>query len=160
MRPESLFSMQNPKIGSLTISNGGITEIDQAIAAGLCSGMPEKWYKAARLKYCLDESVKKWVEIELWSECAGIATREQWRMPKGKELLRKMCELAIIELQTPRLFYLGSPWALRSEYLGIKKTAWFTNWSKKYEVVYQVLDGWTDSGYRYLKYKQVDKPEL
>lgn len=159
MLPERLFSLQSTKTQSYIPSIGGITEVDQAIASGLCSGMSEKWYKAARLKFCLDASVINWLEIQLWQEVCGIATKEKWKIPKGKERLRNMCKLAIIETQKPELFIKTNAWNTRASFLEIKKSAWFSTWAGRYEVIYELLNNWSNSAYRFVKHKQIDNTD-
>jgi len=151
MNPVRLFSLQAQKTASLE-AIGGITEIDQSTAAAMCAGMPEKWYKAARLKWSADHSNNHWLEIRLMVFASGIAGREKWRIIPGR--LRSMSRLAIEEMQYPEKLNRQEAWRYKAGSIGVGSSQWFKTWVGRYEAIYQELNDWANRAYSYVEDKQ------
>ena len=58
-----------------------------SVAAAICAGMPERWYRAAMYKWGLDSSQRQWLFIELWMATMEMARREGWNTA-GKQVCR------------------------------------------------------------------------
>lgn len=154
MNPARVFAMgvANSDHASVGRSTGG-AEITPAIAAGMCSGMPQLWYHAARLKWADDWSGANDLEYHLWVKAVDICTQEGWKVPPGREYLRRMAGLAIAEVALPSKFT-GD--VQRAEFLGMDKSRFCRVWKKRYWKVYQVLDELTSCAYRHVLKNNVD----
>lgn len=146
-----IFAMQTQKTSNPFTMFGGTPEVDQATAAGLCSGMKRKWYLAARLKWGLDWSVANELEYLVWIEAAGLAARGKWKIPKGKEHVRKMAGLAIAELADPMRWKLDTD---KADWMGVHKSQFSRTWKEKYNAMYSLLDDWSNAAYSYVMMKQ------
>lgn len=161
--------MQGTKAQSFGVSGGGGTPFTQVDAAALCAGLPEKHYYAGLLKWGVDQTVERNLVLYLLQAVAGIAGREKWTSRKGR--LEALCMLAVNELGHPErytdaahqrnLLFMrvdGSypaPWETRLVFLGqwdiqISKSQWYAVWSKRYEAVFAMLDGWAGNAYRHV----------
>ena len=96
-----IFAKQTYKASDFFAIAAGGADIDQAMAAALCSGMKKHWYLAARLKWANDWTGATHLEYKLWAYTAGVANGEKWRIPKGQQLLRSLVGLAIAEMAEP-----------------------------------------------------------
>jgi len=121
------------------------------VVAYCCAEMPTHWYLAMRMKWADDWSGASALEKKLWLTSAKIAHRNGWRLPKGREYLRRMSGLAIHEMAEPARYRLPDAWLLRSAWLGTGKTQWFTTWSERYNKIFQELNEWTNRAYRWMK---------
>lgn len=72
-------------------------------AAAALAGLPRGPYLLARVMLALDESCRRELEKQLWSEMCSFAYAEKWIVPIGQELLRKMAKIAIAEVVDPAL---------------------------------------------------------
>lgn len=148
IRVMAKLTEQTPKFDGV----GGINEYDIATCAALCRGIPRPAYLAARLKWCLDWSVANELEYLLWVEAAGLAAKERWRVPKGKEYVRRMSGLAIAETADPKHWITQTS---RAEFMGIGVSEWSRVWRERYEGVYGLLSDWTDDAYRTIQRAQI-----
>ncbi|MCG7985051.1 MAG: hypothetical protein JAY90_20155 [Candidatus Thiodiazotropha lotti] len=127
--------------------------IDQATAAAMCRKMPTLAFMAAMYKWAGDHEQHDFLMYRLIIAAADIASEEQWRLPKGKEYLRKMSEIALKEVIEPGRWKDGTR---KAEYMGMDKSTFYKTWRKRYESIYQVLDGWAQDGYRYVQRKNIE----
>ena len=134
-------------------TGGGPGEYDLATCAALCRGLPRSAYLSARLVWCLDWSVANELEYLLWVEAAGLAARERWRIPKGREYVRRMSGLAIAESADPKVWKFSSQ---RAGFVGVSESEWSRTWRPRYEAVYGILIDWTSDAYRAIQRAQVD----
>lgn len=107
MNPIRLFALQSARVPPFDMQPGatGAPEIDSAIAAAMCAGMPERWYKAAMLKWGGDEAHRQWLFIELWMATMELARRNKW--DTKKEPVRcgspSLTALAVAGMDVPEL---------------------------------------------------------
>lgn len=52
--------------------------------------------------YTQDKTVQQKLFYQIYDHAIGIAARDRWRVPVGKELVRKMTALALAEVIEPR----------------------------------------------------------
>jgi len=149
--PIRLLAMQVEKSGNMEPSSPSINEIDQAIASGMCSGMPRHWYLSARLKWCLDTSVRNELEQRLMKEAIWLSKNEKWRVPKGRNYIEKMVILSMDETLDPRSY---KPAWVKSQVLGMDDSRFSRVWSERYEGVFSYIRDWSDCAIDYLKKKQ------
>lgn len=83
-------------------SSGGIDGLTPQDIAAACAGMADDQYLLLLRLYTQDRTVQKRLFYVIYDESTKIATRSKWRVPDGKELVRKMVELAIAEVINPR----------------------------------------------------------
>lgn len=79
----------------------------------------------------LDESDKAVVADlakKVWFKAAEIKIKEGWRIPQGKELLRKMSVLALYEIANPYSMSLENQAVL----CGVSKSSWRQTWQERY----------------------------
>jgi hypothetical protein len=117
--------------------------------------MPPLIFKAVMYKWAGDESHREYLKYQLWIAAVDIAIAEGWKIPKGREYLRKMAEIALNEVREP------TPWKedkKKADYMGVDKSAFYKVWRKRYESVYGVLDSWAQEGYRYVQRKNTEVP--
>lgn len=131
---------------------GGLNEYDLATCAALCRGIPRPAYLSARLTWCLDWSVATELEYLLWVEAAGLAARERWRIPKGREYVRRMSGLAIAETADPKRW---KDQISRATFVGIGESEWSRTWRERYEGVFGILRDWNDDAYRAIQRAQI-----
>lgn len=147
-----VFAIQTHKIANLFgVGGGGVPELDPATAAGLCQGMRREWYLAGRLKWALDWSVANELEYLLWIDGTDIAKSGRWKIPKGREYVRKMAGLAIAELADPHKWKHDYK---RAEWMGVSPSQFSRIWVKRYNEIYSLLDDWSNSAYSYVMIKQ------
>ncbi|MCG8004680.1 MAG: hypothetical protein JAY88_14670 [Candidatus Thiodiazotropha lotti] len=146
----------NPASIGRATSGEGITA---ALAAGMCAGMPRDWWLAARLKWADDWSGIKDLELYLWISAVDIAIEKGWKVPKGREYLRKMARLAIFEMAAPMQFKQENGIdcdAGRAEFLGMDKSRYSRVWGERYEMVKRALDTMTSDAFQYLLQNSLD----
>jgi hypothetical protein len=141
----------------------GKSEVDAGDAAAMCAGMPDEWLNAARYKWALDESVRKWLRIRLWMYAMELAQKERWQTKRlkveGKELTLVMAELALDEMADPTLaanHWEGKErWQKLGGRLGVKsRNAWYTTWGPKYDRIFGMLEDWANCAYRHVARQQ------
>lgn len=150
MNPIRIFAKQTIKSGSY-MPGSGQPEVDQAMAAHLCGGMRREWYLAARLRWGLDWSVANELEYMLWMEGSGVSYKERWRVPKGKEYVRKMAGLAIAEIAEPKRY---APDARKAEWMDVSASQFSRLWGKRYNAIYSIIEDWSSSAYSYVMMRQ------
>lgn len=165
MNPVRIFARLAPGVPSVDMqprSTAG-NEIAPSDAAAMCAGMPEEWLNAARYKWALDESVRKWLRIRLWMHAMELAQKERWQTKRlkieGKELTLVMAEVALDEMADPTLAgnrWQGTErWQKLGNRLGVKsRNAWYATWGPKYDRVFGMLEDWSNSAYRYVAHRQ------
>lgn len=141
MLAERLFSMQTTSAPTMgREGSGGIPEWTPALAAACCAGnMPKNWYNAARLKYALDWSVANDLEYAVWMDAALIAAREKWKIPTGREYIRKMSGLAIAETAAPAKYKHN---VIKIAWIGCSQSEWSRTWNKRYNAIYAIPNDW------------------
>ncbi|MCG7931947.1 MAG: hypothetical protein N0E44_18090 [Candidatus Thiodiazotropha lotti] len=117
--------------------------------------MPNLQFKAAMYKWAGDQSQHDFLMYRLWIASADIAADNGWRIPKGQEYLRKMSEIALLEVRDPGKWREDKA---KAKYMGMDKSTFYKTWRKRYESIYQVLDGWAQEGYRYVQRKNTELP--
>ena len=133
-------------------TGSGPGEYDLATCASLCRGMKRPPYLTARLIWCLDWSVCNELEHLLWMEAASLAAKERWKIPKGKEYVRRMAGLAIAESADPKRWRFASQ---RAEFAGISDSEWSRTWRARYEAVYEILTDWSADAFRHIQKAQL-----
>lgn len=151
MNPSRVFALQTTKASSNDSIPGGTTEVDQATAAGLCAGMRRECYLAGRLKWAGDWSVANELEHRLWLLAVDICNKERWRVPKGREMLRKMAGLAIAEMADPIRYKTD---IAKAKWLGIDKSNYSRVWNGRYNLIYRELDDLAGRAFSYIMMKQ------
>lgn len=154
MNPARLMAMTTARpVNMLSVGRAtGVADINPSIAAGMCAGMPENCYQALRLKWADDWSQANVLEKKLWMAAVDLAIDEKWRVPKGKELLRKLAGMALYELVYPGKLREHQQ---RAAFIGMERMAYYKTWRCRYEQVYQILDGWAQEGYRHLQKQSI-----
>lgn len=147
MNPARVMAKLTAQPARLDGGGGGMTEYDVALCASLAANLKERYYLAARLKWCQDWSVANKLEYLLWIEAVGIAAEEKWRVPKGREYVRKMAGLAIAEIAEPQRW---KEQQTKAQFMGMDKSTWSRTWQGRYEVIYSELSGWCDTAYRHI----------
>ena len=66
--------------------------------AGVLSGLSREAYLYAAAKWIQDKSVEPELFYRIYLIVGGLAIKHKWRVPKGRELLRGLTQLAIIEM--------------------------------------------------------------
>lgn len=85
MNPVRLFALQSARVppGDMQPGATAAPEIDSSVAAAICHGMPERWYRAAMYKWGGDHGHREWLFIELWMETIAMARRDGWKRSKA-----------------------------------------------------------------------------
>lgn len=117
------------------------------LAAAMCTGMPDLWWSAARLRWAGDVSGVRVLAPKLVKFAREQAESEGWRVPKGRDYPAKMAELALLELADPRRYRFDTT---RAAFLGMAKSGFSTTWKPRYEPVYQQLEAWCGEALRYI----------
>lgn len=156
--PPSVFAAMTA--GTIDPRNEGRStaapELDQATAAAMCHGMPQLPFKAVLYKWAGVDEHQKFLMYRLWIAAVDIAAEEGWRIPKGREYLRKMSEIALKEVRDPGQWREDQA---KAKYMGMDKSTFYKTWRKRYESIYQVLDGWAQEGYRYVQRRNTELPQ-
>lgn len=84
-------------------SNGGTGGITPQDIAAACAGMSDAQYLLLLRIYTQDVTVQPRLFYAIYDQAIGIATCGHWRLPVGKELVRKMTNLALAEMISPRV---------------------------------------------------------
>ena len=134
-----VFAKLNASTMSMEPFAGGRVEFSQADAAAILSSLPPRLEHAARLKFCLDESRRKWLETELWIEMSGEFTRRKWKVPAGKELLRRICTLVIDEALNAAVYRFE---VVKYSQLELTHSQWTKTWRDRYHTVGAEFDNW------------------
>lgn len=149
MNPARIFALQSQKISNQDNIPGGITEIDQATAAGLCSGMRRSYYLAGRLKWGKDLSVVDELNIKLLEFTKIVGRQESWDLSKITP--EKLSTLAILEMLEPFKYKEDIK---KANYLGVHKSNFSRTWNKRYNIIYQELDDLANRAFSYIMMKQ------
>ncbi len=147
VRVMAKLTEQTPNPGGV----GGVPELDVATCAALCARLDRKYYLAARLKWCLDWTVASELEYLLWVHAAGLASHEGWRVPRGRQYLRRMAGLAIAETADPKHW---STQAARCEFIGMDAAAWSRRWRGRYEAIFGMLNDWSATAWYHIRKMQ------
>lgn len=154
MLAERLFAMQSTSAPQMGRSTGGTPEWTPALAAAFCAGnMDQRWYNAARLKYALDWSGATALEYAVWIEAAGLAAREKWKIPTGREYVRKMAGLAIAETAAPTRYNHN---AIKIAWMGCDQSQWSRVWSKRYNAIFAIPNDWASEALRHVEKRLAD----
>ena len=132
-----------------------VSYLYDAGAMALDAGMPDEYFHAGRLKYGMNKSIERDLVLYLMSAVADIAVKERWRGRKGT--IEELCSLAAMELSQPGIFRdLGKSdisqfrlMFIETAGINISERSWSSLWSKRYEAVYALLNGWADNAYRW-----------
>ena len=110
-----------------------------------CQGVERKHWLAFLAKWTLDTTALDELSFELYKTASHIAASEKWRMRKDRDYVQEMADMAVFEMQYPKLLDTGEK---RAEYMGINKSNWYRNLGSKYQAVYGLLNEWTNIAYR------------
>lgn len=132
----------SPKTADLSgMPAGGEPLLPPHIVAAACAGLPRRHNLAGRVRYLRDWSVGDELAVLLWFTACDLARRERWKLPPGKEYLRRLARCAVVELGDPRPFLRVS---LRYETTQIPKASWYRTWQARYQQVYSEVHRWSD----------------
>ena len=149
MNPARVFAIQAQKSSSWGGIAGGVTEVDQAFAAGLCAGMRRECYLAGRLKWARDKTVQN----ELFELLEGRIKRikEREKIDFTVEAGERMIKLAMAELMEPIIYKTNSSKAL---ILGVHPSNYGRTWQKKYDIIFQELDDLANRAFSHIMIRQ------
>jgi len=117
-----------------------------------CScGMPDHWYVALRATHSNDTSQLKILHNKLLHAALSMKDRNNWRMPTGKDMLRRLVQLAIMEMLDAKRFRQNDAWRVRVAFMGVCDSNWYRTWQPRYELVYSELLSWNNRAYRWMK---------
>ncbi|GEM_PF-2832322 len=117
------------------------------------AGLSREAYLYAVAKWIQDKSVEPELLYRIYLMVGELAIKHKWRVPKDKELLRGLTQLAIIEMvreprcphcsgnKCKRCGFTGYLWLNESEkarVVGIDRASWFRRWSKRYPIVRKI----------------------
>lgn len=120
-----------------------------------CSALPEHWYFAIRLKWANDYTGLLVLEQKLIHVTQRVAKREKWRVTKRTDCFSKIAKLAVLEVADPVRFSTPDSWKLRAAYMGVDSSSWYRVWRRRYEVIYQELNEWSNRGFRFIRIRQL-----
>lgn len=152
---------------------GGVAKLTALDVAGACgmAGLTKGENALLLAMYCGDMEALRQAELTLYLRAVDIAIDRDWKVVRGKEYLRGVCQLAIAEVvgshrcracngtkfnkhhKTCRRCD-GSGMEKKPSgramagYIGMPKTTWWATWENRYERVLRELQGWHDSGVR------------
>lgn len=156
MRPEALAKLTartsklQPRVGE----SG--RPVDHTYLAGVLAGVSREAYLYAASKWIGDKSVEPELFYWVYVMVGTIAAEQKWRIPKGKQILRGLTKLAIIEeIRDPvcpkcrgrqcktcnYTGYLRLKGSERAALVGVSKWAWYRHWSQKYPFVVNAIRG-------------------
>ena len=150
MRPETLalLTAQGVVIKPRIVDGGERPNLSHI--AGALSGVSRQAYLYAASKWIGDKSVEPELFYRIYVMVGTIAAKEKWRIPKGKEILRGLTKLAIIEeIEAPvcpkckgsqcktcnHTGFLRLKGSERADLVGVSRYAWCRNWSYKYPLI-------------------------
>lgn len=90
-----LAGKSNFKIEHVDTGEGGLTVHDISHA---CAHLPGEAHLIALAMWAEDYSVLKRLEYYVWDYAVKVAIDKGWKVPPGKEILRRMARLAISEV--------------------------------------------------------------
>ncbi len=126
---------------------GGVGRITQADAAALLARIDGRLKQEVfRLIEFDDWSQAEWLERELWLRVCDWSSVEEWRVPTGEELIRRMVGMALVEWRWPRFWEKEEE---KIQRLGRHKSNWYRTWRPRYERIYQFVgqqlaEAWVD----------------
>lgn len=119
------------------------------VLAYVSARMPRHWWYSLRIKCFDDWSGANYLEHHLWMVASQMARREQWNIPIGREVVRKMAGLAIAEMADPSRFKHDAAWQIRAAWLGVSKSRWFAMWRDRYDMIHREFNDWPSRGARW-----------
>lgn len=113
--------------------------LSPATAAAMCSGMPELWWSAARLKWAGDRAGTQLLHDKLIQFATRLKSEEKWKLMTGDDHIEKMVMLALLETADPHQWRFD---VSKSKYLGIKNASFCATWRSRHEAIRQEIDDW------------------
>lgn len=167
MRPERALAKLAPAAG-MRQGSGGIPEYTAADIAAALAGCDDPLATMLVLyKWALMGDIAQKLERAAYLMAVDIAVKEKWQIPKGKELVRHMTRLAILESSNPPKCNtcngLGKEYTnegglkqiacracggggarrmtgeLRSLIVGLDPSRWSKTWGRRYETILDAL---------------------
>lgn len=138
--------------------SGGAPAMTQSDAAAACSGLTDEQYMLVTAKWAGYRGRLPLLAYRLMDIGFDLATREGWKLPRGREYIRKMTLLAIAEVVDPLIcrrcrgtrFILYRPCpacqgtghrrmhgAERARAIGCDRANWYRTWQARYERIYR-----------------------
>jgi len=156
MNPIRVLAKINANTTNYSGAGGGATEFDMATCASLCKGVNDRYFNAARLKWCKDWSAATKLDQPLWDYVVTVSIREKWVAPKRKgkrikEFYRRMAWVAMLETAEPLKFKYDVKKAL---YMGIDSRTFARIWKGKYNDVFAEVNDWANTMYRQINRAQ------
>lgn len=167
MDPRRALSRMTAKSASLERSTGGTPEVTASDVAAACAGLRTNEWLLVCAKWVEPDGVMDRLFYELYLDVIEMATREQWRVPRGREHLRRMAALAILEVLQPATCRrcAGTGYMLpehlrhqkcpkcrgsghihmsgrqRARIVGMDHKGWQRHWAGRYERIYRRVAG-------------------
>ncbi len=138
--------------------------------AGVLAGLEDKRYELGFMFITQDYAKFSLVANYVLLEASKIIVREKWKLPRGKYLAKRMCQLAVIEVLAPKLcrncrghgqyFDLknnlvidckkchgtggGTIFSItrRAKLLDVEPSNFRKNWQSKYDAIYMIAYNW------------------
>lgn len=169
MEAENLIARLTPVTSDFErVGVSSVPGLDAMDAARALAGLDRGPYLLAMVVLAQDASSLKPLELQLWGEMCGVATRKNWIVPVGDELLRRMSCLAVGEVVSPKvcgrcsgrgtIYPRGAAARTcdacggggrgkvtgrdRARSLGICKSSWSRTWGLRYGEFVGRLSGW------------------
>lgn len=169
MDPASLMARLAEKTPDMdAVGVGSVAGLSEADAALALVGLERGPYLLARVKFALDDSSLHPLQMQLWGEMCGVATKRRWIVPVGEEFLRGLARMAVDEVVNPcRCSQCAGRGAVyprgkaarpcdvcmrtgrgrvsasaRARAAGIDKSNWCRVWGPRYALFLSRLDGW------------------
>lgn len=174
-----ILTRLNAKVQSYTDSGGKAELTPQDIAAA-CAGTTDIGLHIALARICGSREAQVKAFYPILREVAGMAARGGWKIPKGKERLRSLTQLAVFEAtnhqacptcrgtqQNPKnpakpcatcrgtgLYVLQDQ--ERAASIGISKQAWSQTWQRRYEDIKLFIEDQEHAAIRAIHRKLTD----
>ncbi|MEW8646348.1 MAG: hypothetical protein AB2563_09625 [Candidatus Thiodiazotropha endolucinida] len=149
MNPIRIIAMSAPN--GIHFQNVGKTtsgdKINPSIAAAMCSGMPNLWWSAARLKWASDTTSIELLYHELHKYAKSLKKRENWNIKKEHDRLEKMVLLALFEICHPNKYRKDKT---KCEFLEMSPSVFSSRWKKRYDMIYRQIEDWSSSAINYI----------
>lgn len=166
MNPAKAWAMLGPRGAGLEISSPGFNRVTQADIAGMLAHWPKGPYLMGMVRFAGDQSLMPRLAAALLVEAHRIAQEQRWPNPDRR--VPGMVQLALWELlhgeacrhcggvgyherpgMTPKHCTVCDGHRTRrmteeerASHAHMSERHWRRDWSKRYEVIYQIAAGW------------------
>lgn len=101
------------------------------------AGLKRHPYLLGLMAFSMDDSVTEEVVRWLWvKHVTALAVQRKWKVAVGKQELRKLTALAILELRHPRKYNTVDK---RAEFMGCKRRWWYVKYAERYAAIDAVV---------------------